>query len=258
MAIKLTKAQNDLLKQIAGKNGFKEYVTKVYTTASKGDNYLGELLCVTVEESDKTIEMIFKRAPSNENFRKSLPVRDMYLKEIYMYDEVLSAFTNFQIEHNVQNPFNGLAKLYGTCEEEGSECLVLENLVKSGYNLWNRKLPMNHDHIELVMKEYGKFHAVSFAMKNKDPELFRKITQPLTKDHTEYEKQNLQEFLKSSCGTLQKVVKGDPIMEKTFLKIVSNLENYFSIELQEPKDKMVITHGDCWCNNMLFKYEVSF
>lgn len=259
MAEKLTDAQIKLLKDIADNNGIRDYTIEQYSMSSKGDNYVGQIMCATIKSrrDDETLELVVKKTPSNEDFRKAIPVRDIFLREIYIYDKVHNYFKKFQNEKGVESPFNSIAKYYGKCEEELSECLVLENLIKNGYGLWNRKLPMNAEHISIVMSEYGKFHAVSYAMKEKNPELFSEISECLKQEPTQWEIENMKTFLQSIIPQLQKVVDGNAVLQAALLRMASNLEHFFKVEIQEPKEKMVITHGDCWCNNILFKYGVS-
>lgn len=257
MAARLTDVQYTLLKQIAEQNGFLHYTLEEYAVGEKGDNYLGQMLCVKIKNNTKNLEVIVKLAPKNDEFRESLQVRELFKKEMYIYDTVLTTFTSFQNEYNMKNPFNAYAKFYGKCDDEYNECLVLENLVKNGYSLWNRKLPMNPDHVALVMKEYGKFHAVSHAMKHKNVTLFRKIVNVIDKDLTEHEERNLRMFLKNSCATLKKAAEGNGVLEKAYKRLVSDLDGYFLGEILKPREKMVVNHADCWCNNMLFKYDVS-
>lgn len=258
MSEKLTETQYNLLKEIAENNEFTDYKIEENSTSAKGDNYLGQILGETINSSDKKLEVIVKKAPSNEKFRKVIPIREMFLKEIYLYDKILSTFASFQDETNLDTPFNNFPKCYGKCEEDYSECLVLENLTKNGYGLWNRKVPMNSDHIALVMSTYGKFHAVSYAMKHKNPELFNEISEELKKEPSDWEKANMTTFLQSIIPVFQKIAEGDPTLAAALPRLTLNLEKFFIEELQAPKEKMVITHGDCWCNNMLFKYEVRY
>lgn len=259
MADQLTDAQNNLLKEIASKQGMIDYTIEEYSLSAKGDNYVGQIIFVTIKSKSNNdqLEVVVKKAPSNEDFRKIIPLREIFLREIYMYDKIHITFKNYHEETGVENPFTSTAKYYGKCEDELSECLVLENLIKSGYGLWNRKIPMNAEHIGLVMGEYGKFHAVSYAMKEKTPELFNEISACLKQEPTEWEVENMKKFMQSMIPQMQKVVEGNPVLQAAFLRMVPNLEQFFKVDIQQPKEKMTIIHGDCWCNNMLFKYDVS-
>lgn len=256
MTTKLTDCQIELLGKIAKDNGFKDYELEEFSASEKGDNYLGNILGLTIKDDTKKLELIVKMAPQSEDFRNSIPIRYIYLKEIKMYEDVLANFTKFQKEHGVKDPFASYAKCYGDCKTEPNECLILENLVKNGFSLWNRKLPMQPAHISLVMSEFGKFHAVSFAMKKKNPQLFDELSAHLKQPPTEFDKNNFKYFIQSSTATIQKALQGNIELENAYKKIVPGLQKFFLVELREHEDKMVITHGDTWCNNMLFKYEV--
>lgn len=256
MAGLLTENQYKLVTKIAEQNNFTQYSIEEYSTSSKGDNYVGEIICVSIKSPDRTLELVVKKAPASEQFRKLMPIRDIFLNEIYLYNEVLPTFVKFQKENGLKNIFDSYAKFYGKCEGENDECLVMENLIKNGYTHWNRQLPMNAEHVGLVMAEYGKLHAASFALKKKNPKLFDKLKSALRDDDKKFERINVRSFLKSSSAAIEGAIKGNSHLEKVFEKVCLNAEDYFLVDLQRDTEQKVISHGDCWCNNMLFKYEV--
>lgn len=256
MGAEFTDTQNLLLKRIATESGFTDYTIEVYTTQSKGDNYIAEIKCVTIKDGDRKLEVVVKIAPSNDDFRKFFPLENIFHIEIHVYDIIFESFQHFQNENNVKEPFDNYAKLFGKCDEKYSECLVLENLIKNGYRHWNRKLPMNAEHIKLVMKTYGKFHATSFAMKKKNPEKFHKLLEDL-KQLEEFEKNNFTVFLRNVIPLIERAVAGHKVLENASQRLRKDLDKYFYELSLESDETKVITHGDCWNNNMLFKYEVS-
>lgn len=257
MSGEFTETQYSIIKEICETNGFKEYELEEYSTTAKGDNYSAQIVCVTVKNNDKKLEIVVKKAPTNENFRKAFPLSAVFFRENYVYEKVLKYFVEFQQKNGLKKPFSSFPKLYATCNEKYSECLILENLVKNGYKHWNRKLPMNSDHIALVLTEYGKLHAVAFAMRKQNPEVLAEMSEVLTKAEKDtWKDEDTKIFLRNCCTVLEKTVKGSDVLEQAYQRLALNVEKYFLEETQEPKDKMVITHGDAWCNNMLFKYEV--
>lgn len=257
MARLLTDPQRKLIENIAVENDFKNYSIEEYSTSSKGDNYLSHMVCVTIKSTDKILDVIVKKAPADADFRKVLPVKEMFTKEAYLYDTVFTTFTKFQDDMGLQTPFEGFAKFYGKIDDEFNECFVLENLVKCGYSVWNRRLPMTADHVELVMREYGKFHAASYALKHNNKEKFDSISSLFKKPEEEWERQSIKEFLKNSTETITKAIRGDSNLERANERFQQNIHQYFTDVFSEQSDEMIITHGDCWCNNMLFKYGVS-
>uniref|UniRef100_A0A6P7G7V4 Uncharacterized protein LOC114338728 n=1 Tax=Diabrotica virgifera virgifera TaxID=50390 RepID=A0A6P7G7V4_DIAVI len=160
------------------------------------------------------------------------------------------------------DPFESVPKFYSSFAEDELEGLVMENLKTQQYELWDKKVPMNPGHIKAVLIEYAKFHAVSFAMKQKNPALFKKLsekngTNPFEKKNAS-EKDNEERYKKFFSDTLSngyKVLKDDPELTEKLKKYEQIVDTEFMSKLKEPEYKLVITHGDCWCNNFLFKYQ---
>lgn len=255
MGANFTDAQLVLLNEIAKENGITNCTIEQSKTSSKGDNYVAEIKFVTISGDNRQLNVIVKKSPVNEDFRKFFPVEHIFRNEIRVYDTVLRTFRAFQEENNVKDPFDNYPKLFGNCEEKYSECLVLEDLIRSGYRHWNRKLEMDTEHIKLVMATYGKFHAVSFALKKKYPDKFQELS-GLLKQPEEWQSSTFGGFLKNVVPAIQKAVTGNVVLEKAFQRLTDDLETYFLQLKSEYDDVSVINHGDCWNNNMLFKYKV--
>ncbi|KAJ4427556.1 hypothetical protein ANN_25204 [Periplaneta americana] len=43
---------------------------------------------------------------------------------------------------------------------------------QSGYVMLNKRQPLDMPHVYMVLKELGRFHALSFAFKDQDPQKF--------------------------------------------------------------------------------------
>uniref|UniRef100_A0A6P7G715 Uncharacterized protein LOC114338451 isoform X1 n=1 Tax=Diabrotica virgifera virgifera TaxID=50390 RepID=A0A6P7G715_DIAVI len=138
----------------------------------------------------------------------------------------------------------------------------MENLKTQQYELWDKKVPMNPGHMKTVLIEYAKFHAVSFAIKQKNPALWKKLTEDNKGDAFEKryanDKQAEEKFKRFVAGTLShpyKALKDDPAMTEKLKNYEQTLAPELRSKVKEPEYKVVITHGDCWCNNFLFKYQ---
>ncbi|KAG5880139.1 hypothetical protein JTB14_002159 [Gonioctena quinquepunctata] len=258
MIVQLTEQQSDLIKKIAQENGCFDFEVDTCPGTVKGDNYLGIITKVTVKNEGKKMELILKAAATSEALRKITPIHIIYNREIFMYETVFSEFRRFQEEHNISDPFLGYAKLLGKCSDEGSECLVMENMLERGYKLWDRKKPMDSEHISAVFREYAKFHAVSLAMSHKKPELFKNLTKDIKKHVFETDMNNMERlkmFIKSIVDNGKKAVEDEPELLKVLEEFGVSMEAYFMNELKDPKFDIVINHGDSWCNNLMFKYK---
>ncbi|XP_072379899.1 uncharacterized protein [Diabrotica undecimpunctata] len=260
--MELSKEQKELIDQVAKENGLSDYQVIVNAGSSKGDNFLGVINTITVKSGDKTLDLILKSAQTSEALRKAAPVHEIYGREIYLYNRVFEEFKKFEKEHNIKDPFNSRPKAYLCSSKNGHESLLMENLKSKGYKLWNKKNPMNPGHIKAVLKEYAKFHAISLAMKDKSPEQFSNLTSNISKDVFDESAafssdETLQQFITSVVNNGYEALADDPELTDCIKNLEGRILDIYRNEIDKEKYKLVITHGDCWCNNFLFKYEDS-
>ncbi|XP_056634081.1 uncharacterized protein LOC130443460 [Diorhabda sublineata] len=258
----LTEKQQNLIRKIANENDIENFQLTKTPGSLRGDNFLGILTAITLYNKQKTLNLILKTAHQNEAFRKAAPVHEMFDREIYMYNKVFPEFEKYQKNHNIADAFDSTPKLYGYCLEDKNESLVMENLKKSGYKLWDKRIPMNHDHVEAVLVQYANFHAVSLAMRQLDGELFARVTRPIKKnvfDNMEMigNKDKFQGYVNAVMSNGYKAVEGDRDLVECLKKVESQIYDLFQNRFDNDEFKLVVSHGDCWCNNFLFKYEVS-
>ncbi|KAJ8942640.1 hypothetical protein NQ318_013353 [Aromia moschata] len=260
MEVQLSPGQSNAIDRIAEEEGFEDFDVTTNAGSLKGDNYMGVITKVGVKNHRKKLDLILKSASSNVKLREIVPIRKAFVREITIYETVFPAFDEFLKENGCPEGFSGHPKVYGTCNEENEEFLLLENLKEIGYDLWERTTPMDWDHVALVLKEYGKFHAISLAMKEKNPEIYDKLTKDLTnvfardgQDQDEM-KEIIEREARKALSNGIKAVKGNRKAEEAMEKFSDTIFQFFQ-ELQMPENHLVLLHGDCWCNNLLFKYE---
>lgn len=135
------------------------------------------------ENNNKKSSLILKIAPQDITMREMLQSRSLFLHEIKMYDEVLAFFYDFQLSKGIvpeTNGFRASAKCYFSIKDELSECLILEDLMKRNFELRSlRQSELSFDHVSLMMKALGEFHAFSFAMKDQHPKKFKELSEAI-------------------------------------------------------------------------------
>ncbi|KAJ8942641.1 hypothetical protein NQ318_013354 [Aromia moschata] len=259
MDVQLSADQGDVIDRIAENQGFHDFDVTASPGSSKGDNYMGS----GRDEPPKKLHLILKSASRSAKLRETIPIKKAYLREIYVYDTIFPAFESFLKEHDCPVRLSPHAKLLGSCVKDFEECVVLENLKEAGYDLWDRTTPMDWDHIALVLKEYGKFHAISLAMKEKDPELYEELTKDLDnvfgkpegEEEDEEKRKGFEAFMKKNVGNGIKAVKGNQKAVDALERFSDVVAKFMVDDIRAPEDMLVVLHGDCWNNNMLFKYE---
>lgn len=172
-------------------------------------------------------------------------------------------FRNFQEARDVTvdtDGFHEYSLCYKSIDTESSECLFLQDLTSNQFSL-SSKNEITVEHIMLVMKALGKFHAISFAMKDQKPEKFKNIIVKKLREH----------FYKHGCNLdVARMINGaamNVINSITDDEDIDLLEAVLKLYEQEQYDMLVncvngneaepyavVIHGDLWSKNTLFQY----
>ncbi|XP_050296034.1 uncharacterized protein LOC126735953 [Anthonomus grandis grandis] len=261
-SVELSASQKKLIKNAVEKNGISNATITADVGSIKGDNYLGIIHTVIAraDKGDEGLHFILKSAPSNEHFRKRAKINKLFKHEAYLYETAIGSIQEFQQKFNLKQPFTGAAKYYGCILEDGNESILMENLKEYGYNLWERTKPMDDAHITAVFTEYARFHAASMAFRHKEPEKFNNITKEIdTIPAQAKEYENTTQFLKEFIGACftagSGAVAGNEKATKALERLKEIIIDVFEACQKVKQETVVILHGDCWCNNILFKYK---
>lgn len=162
-----------------------------------------------------------------------------------------------------ENGFKEYAKCYKNLTDDLEEAVFLEDLSLKDFRMHDRFESPSADLVKVVMRALGKLHAISFAIKDQWPETFAKykeleeiFTQRKDDELFTNYLNNLSEI---GCNSLSKE-GDDEYFQRT--QAFFETETLFNrmIELvdgSKAEPYAVVCHGDCWNNNVLFKYEVS-
>lgn len=264
----VSKETEDHINKLASDMGIKDVKFTITAATQPGDNYLGVVAKVLVEGKDqdsskpRVLNLMVKSAPRNEGFRKLAPVDKVYQRENYMYEKVLPEFAKFQEKRGVLEPFKSFAKCYFTSSKNLNEVLVMENMKEHGFFLKDRHQSLNSEDVMVVMREYGKFHAVSFAIRDQEPELFKELADNV-KGHF-FQHWTPEQMKQGSQHQHEKIIKAlealdDKVALQKFKEFRDNCEERIleTVNWKSCGDYGVIAHGDCWVNNILFKCGVS-
>lgn len=262
--MKLPVAIENLLCEIAQKEGFTDYKFEFESGSNRGDNYVGVVTSVKivgdrVKDGVVTIEtlnLMCKSAPKNRERRELMNIAQCFEREIYMYTRVLPTFVKFQEEKGLSpaESFMSFPKMYGWIADEanGSYVLVMEDLRSRDFVMWPRRTPVTFDHEELVFKQFGRFHGVSLALKDQRPEVFAEF-----KDLRDI----FSDAIKTGGVLAETMDRAIDVLEKeehkTVVRSLRNnyLETWRSFFTKEAVDRFgVIGHGDAWLNNFLFQH----
>lgn len=239
-----------------------------------GDGFVGIIFKVTVSGTrigankkpfqDK-LNLIVKVPPSNPNRRNNFGSMILFEREVYAYTVIIPEFEQFQKDKNVKETddgFFGFPKCYAAHfdKEKDEAYIIMNDLSVIGYKLWNKHEPVDFLHTRKLIKELGRFHAISFVMKNQRPDQFRKFTQVQDVMGKVFPLESLAKMGAEAINKAIANLRPDEDYKKD--KLINIRDNYVQVltnatssDLAEPF--AVITHGDCWVNNMMYQYRVS-
>lgn len=237
-----------------------DYNIEVTPGSNAGDNYGSTIYRIQVKgrriNGDTTLSLICKVPIATSKISQSLGFK----REIHAYKNLLKYLKQFQEEKNIQfiDGFNTSIKCYDADDTIGKEYIILEDLKPEGFTMLAKDVYIDKVHAQHVVKELAKFHAISFAMKDQKLEEFKRLS-------------NLPEVIFEIIGeqplnnlcklALERAINLCAEKYKNNIQnLLDNLPDILrdSMSGKGSEDYLVITHADCWKNNMMFKYEVIF
>lgn len=255
MDSRLQKILNDIAEKHAIKNP--SFVCTYET--GKGEGYIGIVKMFEITEKNekhsKRLNLIIKQSPQADEIRARLPVRKLFLTEIRFYSKIAKYLNDFQVEHGT-DCFQ-FANCHYSEETPRQEILIIENLQATGYDVIDRTVPMKYAHMKLAFEELAKLHAVSFALKHKKPLVYAELIGTLFDNVMLqlYNQMGFDNFINKLASNCKRIFEGTNMYDKycTFFERV--VEEYHQSNI--PDEYSTISHGDSWCNNILYSHDAS-
>lgn len=226
----------------------------------KGEGFMGDVIFVVVTDNQTHEEqLIVVKQQKVEDGKPLVWSNALFNNEIYFYETV------WPMLHKTYTRVTGksldfIPKCLGTSKNEVKR-LALENIMAAGFESHDKIKTFNEDQLRLIFKTYGLFHGISMSLREQDEEEFSRLVAGLQLiwKRTFTKEGYLSKRLVYTAHEVQNFF--DPATEKHLLdwlreyekkgpELVHNLLNCDSIS-------NVIIHGDCWSNNIMFKYNVS-
>lgn len=169
-----------LLHKIAKEHGFRSYSIHDVCASQPGESVAGEIFRILISETkhDKRLqlELVCKVPPFDKQLFNELNLSVAFEREILFYSQLMPAFVEFQKEKNLleSEQFRCYPKCYGTWMDSEKEeyAIVLEDLRPRGFRKVEKSKLLQWEQLKLAMIELGKFHGLSFAMKDQKPNAF--------------------------------------------------------------------------------------
>lgn len=176
--------------------------------------------------------------------------------------QILPYFHQFEKSKGltIENCFTEYPKCYQTIDEPLSESVFLEDLSNRNFTIIDRYTEdVSAEHVYLVMKALGKYHAISYAIKDQQPEKFEEFSSNCTELIFRPEDEIYRKIFNEPIHTLYDALSGEEnahLLAK--VKKVFEKEPYdvgIDILKEARQEYAVISHGDTWQNNAMFRHD---
>ncbi|XP_022125350.2 uncharacterized protein LOC111000272 [Pieris rapae] len=229
----------------------------------KGDSYLSDVYRIKIHGksggNSRHLQLIVKTIPKNICRRLTFRSHDFFRNEINFYLNVLPVLLKFQSNKQMTEPYENYTNVFLALTDGTHDVICLEDVSLQNYGNPTRQEGIDYEHCQLTVQVLAKFHALSFAMRDQKPEEFAKLSNVLPENYYDptywdwYEK-----FWKRLCITAIDAVEREypntVYVDK--IKEFAIPERYLDmIQAVQDKTNGVISQGDCWTVNFLYKYE---
>ncbi|KAG7177251.1 putative Ecdysteroid kinase-containing protein 4 [Homarus americanus] len=230
----------------------------------KGDNYANVVTSVSVSYSihgkDQSVSYVVKiNTKHNVDNEMDFFIAILFKKEAEFYEEIMPLL-------NSELTSVGLRELrmptwFHTHCEDGQDMIFLENLRPQGYQMFDRRKVMDVPHATLVLQELARMHAASRLLQARTPDeefcdQFKYIKTTWT-NFCDTAKEMVNNFFASTICNAEEMlhkVKGYELAEQWMAKNKTDTAGVIERHLIRDPKFDVICHGDCWNNNVLFRF----
>ncbi len=199
--------------------------------------------------------LILKQMPQKEKINSDTVTSQM-TNEIFFYTHVLPFLSSYRkIDSIFPEFFDSLLEINSTKKEA---ILILENLQEIGFRMSDRKSFLDFDHLSLMLRKLGNFHAVSYKAKKENPTRFRTLCDLFANTYVGTVRKYSESFSKLGKYGLRGLKQN-----KQFRERILNIERRFD-SLPQFVDQLyladkydltaVLCHGDFLSTNVMFKY----
>lgn len=201
-----------------------------------------------------------KSIPKSVSRRLTFRSNEFFENEINFYTKILPVLLEFQAEKKIPDPFNKYAKLFIAVKDGIHDVIGLEDASLDNFGSAVRQEGIDLQHCKLSFKALAQFHALSFAFKDQNPEKFEEIRKEVfeTYYHVRLWDWYIRFWKRIGSIAVDAVEKEYP--DTIYVQKIKEFcvpERYKDMinAATNTLSTGVISHGDCWTNNFLFKYE---
>ncbi|XP_075982060.1 uncharacterized protein LOC142980513 [Anticarsia gemmatalis] len=223
-----------------------------------GDNFVASVKRILVDGENGSLRIVAKLAPSNEIVRQTMRSDVLFSNEVIIYTDLLPKFVHMQRKAGIpEEELIKYPKCYGYSAEAPNEVILLEDLKPLGFIMLDRFKPLPNDCMHAILKSFAAFHALSFVLKQREPETFDRYKTNLFDMWADMSKNEATKFYFLGIESNVLSVLEDPdhinIARNKISDTINQMKKIYKADRENKYS--VIVQGDCWTNNVMFRFE---
>ena len=230
---------------------------KIGPGSSVGDNYVAQVFRIececTVGPRNLTKSIIAKAVPNTDLAEELKKGFNLYKTEMKMMSETLPLlYEELRAKLETERFFPQFYKL-----DSEKETIFMEDLKPEGYVLADKNLSLDLDHVLLVIKSLAKMHASGYLLLRKNPDYKNNYWDYFYNPNNTENANFMKKMVDGHMVYLLKYIDRWAISEedKEKFRKLDVLKLIMDGYARKDSSFNTILHGDCWLNNMMFKYE---
>lgn len=247
-----------ILKKQIGNETTKVKSIRVETCSGKGKGNDGLMFRVgvnfhNVNDCDKKQfrSFIVKTMPKNAIISFGKNEYNVHGKEMEFYQQIEIEFRKILKSINEDgNIFSQAANVDNTLE-----VIVLEDLMEKDFVMIDHFKGLDKDHIKMVLRKLARMHAASVVLHEKNPIAFKNFDMGMYTRKTDIFYPLTELLYENFVNEVASWEGYEYYAEKLRKASPHVIENALKCFDCEDGDFHVLTHGDLWFNNMMFKYD---
>lgn len=229
---------------------------------SKGDNYVCFVTSVKVvfvlSGHQDVATYIVKLNPCSAMESVESFIVNVFLKESEFYLKMAPELNSILVGLN-QPPLRLPLCLYASNESK-REIIILEDMRPKGFKMYDRMKCLDEQHSLLVIEELARLHSSSVILQETlgEEEFVKKFDFLddlfLDTSQSTFFKAWFQSMIANGCKVAAKLTNYDEV-ETYLAKLAPNGLDLVMEMMTTDHPFKVVCHGDCWNNNILFRYK---
>ncbi|KAF6206027.1 hypothetical protein GE061_017252 [Apolygus lucorum] len=249
------------LESLLKRKAFEESPTRVVDFniadgVGKWENYLSKIKRVSAKVAlgsgrTRTVSLIIKDQHRTVYLKNMSQNNGYFFREIMMYRDIIPKMDDLLDEmKDDEGPLWAKCLGYRLYDQ-----LVFEDLSASGHVVADRKQLMDLETSKFVVKSIARFHALSKVLLQRG-----EIPLDVFSESVWCKSETLERMIPKYTSNLVKAMETwghewKDAKERLAVSPQDVIEKFKKALKPEPTDFSVLTHGDCWTNNFLIRYD---